>query len=549
MQKLVPQRPRPLILLLAVAGLAVAACNGPSVQSSSKGQAVVVAPQGSAEPASDAGSQHTADINFRPEKDGFSFPNYGTGPGLTDDDVHTLFGDAACISTDNGTCVLSDQAKAWESSMNDAMSGGHCYGFSVAALELFKGTIKPSDFQANDVASLTMDSPGLTDRISMDWAAQTLPTVQNAAITGTPNDILAKLIPYLQGGASGGETYTLRIFDRNGGGHAVTPFAAVDRGGGNIGVLVYDNNFPGVVREVSFDTNANTFEYNGAANPSEPQEVYDAHVDLFPTTPGEGQQPCPFCGSADSASSAAGSAGAAAKFYEVFLDGDPANHAHLVFTDDQGRRTGLIDGVLHTDVPGVTIDQTTYDEYGNAPEPVYVVQVGTNIDITVDGSGLHGTDEETIDVVGPGIDAEVQDIKIDPGQTDLMTLSSDGTVLGYKTTKSESPTLIIARETATTDWAAAMQVHGGDSGSTLIATLTDQLLGIGGADDTGATYDLAIARQDSSGKQVFSHGGITLNSGDVVTLDYTSFQRHGDSIRATYTSGGSTTEQTLEDQG
>ena len=566
-------RRRHLVVALGLVTIIAAGCGGSSESSSAAGSSssgahasAELVPPGSPTAAPDAGAAVNGDLGFRPDKDGLPFPNYGPDfPSLTANDVRAIFGDGACASTAGGNCLPTQEAQAWMDGMNKDMSGGHCYGFSVLALQLFRGDVKPTDLGAPSVNQLNVaNNPALSSKVASDWVAQTFPSVQQAGVFGTPNDILDKLQAYFQAGAASKETYTLAIFKADGtGGHAITPFAAVDHGNGMVGVLVYDNNFPGVPREMTFDRTANTYSYNASPNPQTEPAVYSGKIYLLPTTPGQGQQPCFFCGKAGAPSSrlptgahlasarlGAATAATTAPYYEVILEGSPDAHAHLVFSDSAGHRTGIVGGSVLNEVPGVTaIDPALGFESNEQDEPIYDVTVGTKLTITLDGSGLSAPDDETIDIVGPGLDAEIRDIHVEPGQQDTLTLSADGTALAYKTAKSESPTLELAREETSADWAADLKVHGGANGSTLVATLTDAALGIGGAGDTGAGYDLVITREDSAGEQMFKHSGIRLNSGDVATLDYTKFTKHGDSIAATIESNGQSQQQTLDDQG
>ncbi len=88
-------------------------------------------------------------------------------------------------------------------------------------------------------------------------------------------------------------------------------------GDGQYQVLIYDNNWPGQTRAIAFDTNNDTWSYDAAANPSDPTEHYEGDANtktlvLFPTSPGRGTQPCPFCGTAPSQGSTAGATGGGA---------------------------------------------------------------------------------------------------------------------------------------------------------------------------------------------------------------------------------------------
>ncbi len=54
------------------------------------------------------------------------------------------------------------------------------------------------------------------------------------------------------------------------------------------------------LRAIQFDRNANTWSYNAAVNPNAKSELYEGDAGtksllLFPTSPGEGVQACPFC--------------------------------------------------------------------------------------------------------------------------------------------------------------------------------------------------------------------------------------------------------------
>ena len=81
-----------------------------------------------------------ADAGFRPNSNGFTFENYGqvlasglAPTNLTASDVEALFGSQVCADAKLRRCDLIPEAQAWLTSTNQAMAGGHCYGFSVLA--------------------------------------------------------------------------------------------------------------------------------------------------------------------------------------------------------------------------------------------------------------------------------------------------------------------------------------------------------------------------------------------------------------------------------
>ncbi len=79
-----------------------------------------------------------ADSGFRPAANGLPFQNYGAElsdgsvpVNLTAADVQKLFGDGVCADATLRRCDLIPEAQAWLNDTNQAMSGGHCFGFSV----------------------------------------------------------------------------------------------------------------------------------------------------------------------------------------------------------------------------------------------------------------------------------------------------------------------------------------------------------------------------------------------------------------------------------
>src|SRR5215213_2814634 len=92
------------------------------------------------EPAGGAGTgavetsgSYVADLGFRPDVNGFGFPNYG-GQGetnLTPSDLQRMFGDTVCASIEGGQCALTPPGNQWLQQINTAMNGGHCEGMAV----------------------------------------------------------------------------------------------------------------------------------------------------------------------------------------------------------------------------------------------------------------------------------------------------------------------------------------------------------------------------------------------------------------------------------
>jgi hypothetical protein len=386
-----------------------------------------------------------ADSGFRPQADGFAFPNYTNDAGpanLGPKELQDLFGDAVCVGGTGGAdCVPTPAAASWAENMNSGMSGGHCEGFSMTALRFFTDNLDLGDYGGgSSTAELPVEgNEPLQGEIAEGFMYQVLPTVLSHQVHGTPTDILDELKRTL---ATSEELYTLGIYmpDRTGG-HAITPFAVEDKGDGQFAILVYDNNYPGATRAVMVDTNKDTWSYEASINPDEQSALYEGDastntLELDPLSPGLGTQVCPFCqGEAKGKANTKGSVFKAREYTEIAMQGDPENHPHLVFQDDQGRRTGVIKGKLVTEIPDIQVVSQRLgvgvDTWAAAAEPTYRLPEGKGYIITIDGSDLTKAAKPTVNLIGNGLVLEVEDITIKPGQKDRMQVL-DGYGIAYE---------------------------------------------------------------------------------------------------------------------
>lgn len=465
--------PRVLLIVLLCAGL-LAGC-GSDGDSGSKAKApittstVVKQEKSLLGDAASAGTAQSyeptgdivADDGFRPAVDGFSFENYGNDVGpenMTPYEVADIFGDGVCVRGTGVDCELTPLAAKWMDAQNEAMDGGHCMGFSVAALRMYDGAVDPADYGAKTTAALPLQgNTDLQSLIAESWTYQNLPTIQQGEVKGSPTKILDTLEADL---GSGDETYTLAIFRADGGGgHAITPFAVEDQGDGQKKILVYDNNFPSIVRAVDIDTVEDTWHYVGGTNPKDLTEVYEGDADtqsmsLYPTSPGEDYQPCPFCAggdaggasdSPDTDSSDVGAAAAAAKpMNEVRLKSGRMDHPHIILVDGEGRQTGIVDGKLELGIPGVQVSRNlAVQNWNETAEPTYRAPVGMPLAVIVDATHLKKKEKANITLTGPGLAVEIDEIKLAPGQVDHLEFPGDGAGLVYETdgTSKSAPNL------------------------------------------------------------------------------------------------------------
>lgn len=381
--------------------------------------------------APSASANIVADSGLRPNPDGFSFENYGFGyADLNAAQMQRIYGRRVCMSGKGEKCVLRPVMRFLVMASNLALGGGHCYGIAILSEAIYQRHLLPrlgftslTQLGAPGPDSTTFEIPlegnvRLQRAIARAWFYQTLPSVKRAVVKGRPSQVLDRLIEELQKGKDNPEAWTLAVWAPEGtGGHAITPYAVEEVGDGTYKIWVYDNNYPDDdTRYVTVDTNADRWEYEIA-----PGEVWygDAQIkglELHPLTPALGIQPCPYC---------QGRGGRGSRFNEITLDAPGADHAHLILRDKRGRRTGIIDGKLVNQIPGVRVVRrsgVTITANGDGEpeatgvEPVYRVPKNRWLRITVDGRHLEESEDQALTVIGPALDATMRRIDLDPGE-------------------------------------------------------------------------------------------------------------------------------------
>lgn len=542
------------LVALAVAAIAAAGCGGGGRDTIEPAPAVERQPSllGGGEPQdTSAGEVESyeptgeivADSGFRPWADGFGFENYGNDAGpqnMTPAEVEDLFGSQVCASGTGADCELIPTAQEWMEIENERMGGGHCMGFSVTANQFWAEVRDVADYGADQPIDLPVQgNTDLQALIAENWTYQDLPSVQEEQVTGTPTEILDVLIDSLND--EEGELYTVAIFKRDGtAGHAVTPFAIEDHDDGTYSILVYDNNFPGVVRAIAVDANEDTWSYIGGPDPSDTDQLYEGDADteslsLFPTSPGDELQPCFFCSGegVDPDDPSTGSVPAAAERYaQISLTGSPSNHGHLILRDDKGRVTGFVGDRIVNKIPGVRIQRTiTSQNWREAPEPTYLVPASAAVSVTIDGSGLEKPDKEQLTLIGPGLYAQVDDIDVRPGAKNVIEFEGGGTGFIFHTDPrfDQTPILTSAIEENGKFYvfgAAALGIKGGSTLTMYFETDTGNFAldtegTKGNIEKTGyALYVLSFVRVTDKGDSTWTSDELLIRSGELALVDY-----------------------------
>lgn len=484
---------------------------------------------------SQQGGTTVADNGFRPKVNGFGFKNYGNDTGysnLTSTDVRLLFGDQVCSSLQGNNCVLTPAGEQWMEQVNEKMDGGHCDGFAALSGLIFAKQFDPTPLGGKNIYGFDIKSNvALQREIAYWWATQTLRPTQDGYIYGTPNEVLDKLIEALK--SKDAESYTVAVRMAGKGGHAVTPYAVEDMGGEIFHVLVYDNNYPGVERRIIVDRDADTWEYNLSTRPDIATSNWsgDAGTKTFLLKTNSYRIPiqnCPFC---DSGSGYAGRNGleqAATRYNQIWVEGDGV---HVLITDAQGKRFGLVNGKMVKEIPGVKFqDLDSKELWEDENDPLYFVPTGIQFTLTVDGGGLKTKTIASVTMIGPGYDLAVDEINLDPGQKDSITFSPDGKSISYKTDSTESPDIVLGYESKGADYAFLVKGVDIEPGGTLNVTLDKDngslKLFATGNRQTGV-YALIMGRFDNNGELYFGHDDIELAPKDSAILEYGKWNSNG----------------------
>ncbi|MDZ4234437.1 MAG: hypothetical protein U1C73_11940, partial [Dietzia sp.] len=235
------------------------------------------APEPTYDPVDPRSGRLIATSGFDVLRDGFSFDNWGPGSdvhrrSLTPAAMQSLFGDDICARIVNGDCVLSAPGAALESTANEMAAGGHCYGMAALAGLFHTGGLDKARYLPHGQTVFEAQPSDELDRlISRYWAAQ----ISSPSSTATTENSVSHTVRKLVSAWARGDNFILSFFNADGaGGHAVTPIALRDLGAGRIGIVVYDNNFPGVEKIFVTDPLADSWYYTTATNPSEPAYLY-----------------------------------------------------------------------------------------------------------------------------------------------------------------------------------------------------------------------------------------------------------------------------------
>ena len=218
---------------------------------------------------------------------------------LTAAEMVRLFGPQVCKSvSQDGTCTLTQVAKAWMNEINQIVANGHCEGMAVLSSLFYSGLADPSDYGASSVNNLKLLNNRALQREIAYWVT-TQWFMDDYLIEKDPTTQLKYLVSHFNSDPD--TPIPLGIYQRNrSGGHAITAYAVIDHGDGIYYVMVYDNNYPNEERYITINTNKNSWSYKTAVNTWSSVGDYSGQgknnmIQIGPVEPRLGTFKCDFC--------------------------------------------------------------------------------------------------------------------------------------------------------------------------------------------------------------------------------------------------------------
>ena len=235
-----------------------------------------------------------ADSGVKPDENGFSFANFGSGATteiFNSADLVTMFGGGACVDGITDPCTPTAQASAWAQMVNASRASGHCEGLAVQAASRF-------DAKATPATESLANKGDVTHGIIRAFATQFLPEVQDATEEWAKKSLVDIVNELSTSFANKSVSYTMGLYTPTGG-HAVLPYAIQFPSPDLAVVKVYDSNWPGMERYVVIDLAAKKwyFSFSGD-NPQEDECAWSGEAGDIDITPMSARTSatCPFCG-------------------------------------------------------------------------------------------------------------------------------------------------------------------------------------------------------------------------------------------------------------
>jgi hypothetical protein len=243
---------------------------------------------------------------------------------------------------------------------------------------------------------------------------------------------------------------------------------------------------------------------------------------------GIGRIACPFCRPTPGTLGAGGTRG----FAQIALGSDAARHAHLVITDPQGRKTGIVGGKLVHQIPGSqAIVLRENRDWRVGTEPLYRVPARTPVTVTVDGRSAHQDQVDGVSVVGPGYFAAVDGIQVRPGQTHRLAFAAGRAAVSYRAPAgtTQRPVVSLGAHAGGQAFSTDVGAHQLSGGAVLRATLNPGLralvLQTPRSARAGTAYGMTVTRIAGRTRQSVSQANVQVERGSRARLAFGALRR------------------------
>ncbi|MBJ7489835.1 MAG: hypothetical protein JHC59_00740 [Ilumatobacteraceae bacterium] len=319
------------------------------------------------------------DNGFRIKADDFSFSNWGRSTAadanVTIQTLVDLFGHSAvCIDGPSTECVMRPTTVQKLEEWNNALAGGRCEGLATLSTRFLLKLDDLTTFvsTATRVADLQRGNQLLDSTIVYWWATQFLTEVSDRAATSRSKSPL-QLVDDLIQGLANGVGYTVGLYFGSSG-HSVTPFAVTHRENDFI-IHVYDNNFPGVRKEIVVNGTTNSWTYAAARAQLDGGNIdwngTIGTLELTPMSSRKGPFKCAFCATSTTATDTV----------LTIASRDPAAAGYTFITTRDGKRIEATPDSVTNTISGSTYDISK--GLGGSLVTIHIPNTVTDFDIEV----------------------------------------------------------------------------------------------------------------------------------------------------------------------
>jgi len=480
------------------------------------------------------------DIGFRPNPNGYSFDNYGgiNGADYTIQDMWRMFGVDAVCWTVGSVCYRRPGARKFLLNVHEVMKKGHCDGMATTSLRIFQGKDvldgQAAPYGLNENSGIQVNWQGesfettLRRNIAFFFTEQLTNPVKfykNVVRRQLPSEIKDQLSAIL---ADGRNPATLFINQADKG-HTVTPYAISDEGNGIYYIWVYDNNkHDDSSRYVVIDTINETWSYRSTYYGNA-----DTHSLGFVPISVYAERPkcswCIFQGDEDPES-------------EIWFQGS----GHVLITNSQNQRLGYTAEGFVSEIPGA-YESVIDGGLGIELEPIYTLPLTDTYTIALNGLPDKEAGESSLTQFGPGYAVWLDDLWMDSGTADTLTIANDGTAVTYQPSQVQEATLGLALDIDQASYLLEIRQADflADESRTLAADTAGGKLVIDGSSAAAGLYNLVIQRTSSSGWQPFYHRDIPLAAGEIHYANYNEWDGTGTLTLDVDWDGDGTPDETL----